>query len=232
MKDYLYALLSPLGRLSLPAYWALAGPLALVIVAVRWHLKEIVEFGSTWTAVILVLMGMQACLLARRLQDCDWNGIVVLPLIGFSTFALLVDLDPFLLGNDLELAAKQWAFINGLSYIGTGLTAIVCVYALLIFGDSTDNTYGPPFGETSESAQQKHLDRIRQRVRAEFDVPVEPVAVRTTVTKTRGSGGRKLITAPVAVDPTTSSQWETGTVASTALGFPTAPARKSGFGRH
>lgn len=231
MKSYVFALVSPLGRLSLPAYWLLAGPIAVVIFAIHWYLKGLDEYSSTWTAIILLLMAMQSCLLAGRLQDCDWNGIVVLPLIGLTTFALLVDLDPLMLGSDPETVAKQWGFVCGLSYLATALTAITCVYALLNFGDDTDNDYGPPFGETSESAQQKHKDRIRDRVRAEYATLIAPPPDRYMETKARITAGGKLASSPLDTDRNISAQWDADAAPGTALGFPPAPAQKTGFSR-
>ena len=180
MLAYVFAPFTPLGRLSLSAYWAFVAPLTVLILAIRWQLKAADQISETWYAVVLFLVWMQFCLLCRRLQDNGWPGLVVLPLAACCAFVLIVDIDPFVLGSDPDEVKETWGLLTQISYVGCGFWAAAWAHAMLIAGDIGENAYGPPFGETADTARQKRADKIRDRVRAEYGGPVQGPADRMT----------------------------------------------------
>ncbi len=227
MKDYLTAPFSPLGRLSLAAYWALSFPLTLLIIGIRWYVKVTDEPSTALSATVLLLMWMQFCLLCRRLQDNGIQGLVLLPFFGLSTFFLLFDLDPFMLGEDVEAVKLAWATIFKMAIISTLLTACGWLFALFSVGDPDENAFGPPFRETAESLRQKRTDKIRERVRAEYGVPGETdgstARIATSLAAAKGS---------VPFDPDAAGAWDPRFAPAGPRGLKGAKPPKSSFGRH
>jgi uncharacterized membrane protein YhaH (DUF805 family) len=227
MKVYLTAPFSPLGRLSLAAYWALSTPLTLAIIGIRWYVKETDEPSTVLSATVLLLMWMQFCLLCRRLQDSGIHGLILLPFFGLSIFLLLFDLDQFLLGDNVEAVKVAWGTVFKISIISALLTACGWLFALFSVGDPDENEFGPPFGETVESLRQKRTNKIRERVRSEYGAPgeVDPANARVASSLATPKGG-----APF--DPDAADAWDPRFAPSGPRGLKAVKPPKSSFGRH
>lgn len=229
MKAYLFSPFSPIGRLSLSAYWLLSTPLALLTVALRCYVDHGSELSNRLTIMVIGLAWMQFCLLSRRLQDCSLHGMFLLPAMGLSTFMLLVNLDPLILGSDPEVMNADWHIVFNVSYLAIIVLGIAWAYAMLAWGDQDENAFGPPFGETSDSIRQKRINKIRDRVRVEFAPHVELPIERRLNSTNRSSAGNSL-------DPTleigAAAEWDPKAANRNNLGFPApAPNRKHGFGQ-
>jgi uncharacterized membrane protein YhaH (DUF805 family) len=227
MKDYLSAPFSPLGRLSLAAYWALSAPPTLMIIGIRWYVKTTDEPSTALSATVLLLMWMQFCLLCRRLQDSGIPGLVLLPFVGFSTFLLLFDLDPYLLGENVEAVKLAWSTIFKIAIISTLFTACGWLFALFSVGDPDENDFGPPFRETVDSLRQKRTDKIRDRVRTEFGAPgeVEPANARIATSLAAQKS-------TVPFDPDAADAWDPRFAPAGPRGLKATKPQKTSFGRH
>ena len=167
MKSYIFALVSPLGRLPLSAYWIMVAPLIVALLGFRFYLQTTNDVGDSWYLLLIVLLWMHFSLLCRRLQDNNMPGMLLIPLFACLFFVLIMELDPLIIGIDPHDVA-DWDTVLHCCTLASGLLGCAWIYGVLIAGDVDITAYGPPLGETSETVRQKKTDRIRDRVKAQY----------------------------------------------------------------
>lgn len=218
MSHYVWALLSPAGRISRGALLMLAVPLAVATFAARFHLEMELQQGHEvadwWYALILVLIWPQFCLVSRSLQNSGIPGVVVMPLFGLVVFDFLLLLDPSVLGTTDEAFESNRQLLDTAMWAAANLLRGAVVYGIVMGSSETANAYGPPFGTDSAEVVQKKHAKIRERVRAEHSA---------------GQSSDALSRTPALVRAGASTSAALDAAASGKLGF-NRPATRKGFG--
>ncbi len=218
MNHYIWALLSPAGRISRGALLVLAVPLAIATFAARYHLEMELQQGHDvadwWYALILVLIWPQFCLVSRSLQNSGIPGVVVMPLFGLVVFDFLLLLDPSVMGSTDTDVESSYHLLDLAMQGARNLLRGAVLYGIVMGANETANAYGPPFGtDSAEVVQQKHA-KIRERVRSEH-------AAR--------QGSNPLAGAPALTRAGASAVTGSDEATGSKLGF-NRPAARKGFG--
>ena len=142
------ALFTPNQRLSVLPFVVFKIVVAVMTVVVYRSMCECSDNQWLSIGLYLLLMWMGFCLVANRFHDGGMSAVWIGAIYALMAFAFLVQLDPTLLGDDIE---TQEAWAQRLYIVRRMSGMLGCaILALSIKTQSEQgrNQYGLPFGET------------------------------------------------------------------------------------
>lgn len=182
---YLFALLTPRGRLS---QFAFAG-LAMVLFFVNYYCWYKITNGAQpspygpYTVALMIAMWSTFCIFSRRLHDVGSSGIWLIPLFIAAVCAFMTSLDPELFGIDSGYWGKLEGFADHGIRIVRAIVIAAFVYCVRAGGEAGTNAFGPEFGESEDKDPER--DPADQPVRFQRGIPVDQ---RTHLGERRQSG--------------------------------------------
>lgn len=157
------ATLSPDGRVSPLAFFTLFMPLIAADLLLYRAVAAMpaAERGLTnASALMLLVIYMQYCLLSRRRHDADQSGI---PALGFLLVAVVCwykTIDPAFLDFD-QAPSDQIAFVlDNLHHLGRGLAGALFLSSLLKPSLPGPNRFGQEFGENSDRVSRWRTESV------------------------------------------------------------------------
>lgn len=170
---YLFALITPRGRLS---QFAFAG-LAMLLFMINYYCWHKITNGAQaspygpYTIALMVAMWSTFCIFSRRLHDVGSSGIWLIPLLIAAIFAFLASLDPELFGVDTGYWGKLEVFADHGIRIVRAIVIAAFVYCVKAGGESGTNAYGPEFGESEDKTPEQ--DPADAPVRFQRGIPAD-----------------------------------------------------------
>ena len=164
-QHYLFALISPFGRLGQFHFALLACVIAFAHLYIYAKMQGIPEDQpwNVYSVALLVLVWCKFCIISRRLHDTGSNGLIAVPVLLLAVIIYLYVIDPSMAGSQALIDPNmKWLLDQGMS-VPRAIFIAAFMYCIRAGGESGPNAYGPEFGDTGDgiSATQATLDKER-----------------------------------------------------------------------
>lgn len=162
---YLYALISPNGRLGQFDFAFLAVLIAFAHMYLYSHIQHLPSNSDPWnifSITLLALIWCKFCILSRRLHDTGSNGFLAVPVLLVTVVIYLYIIDPSFAGPQEAIHPKMQSVLNQGMRLPRAIFIAVFLYCIRAGGESGPNGYGPEFGDSGDlSAARDVLDKKR-----------------------------------------------------------------------
>ncbi len=156
-QHYLFAVFSPLGRLSPLPFAFMVGVLSFtqiyLVGQMSWY--GALEGWDGYATALAITFWMTFCIFSRRLRDTGSSGMIMVPVFFAALGVLTLSTDPEsplyqVLDNPIVVL---WGDI-GLR-LASALYLAIVIYCAKAQGEEGPNAYGPAFGESRDTITRK-----------------------------------------------------------------------------
>ena len=162
---YLYALISPNGRLGQFDFALLAVLIAFAHLYLYSHMQHLPANAPPWnifSITLLALIWCKFCILSRRLHDTGSNGFIAVPVLIAAVIIYVCLIDPSFAGSKETQHPKLQFILEQGMRIPRALFIAVFLYCIRAGGESGPNGYGPEFGDSDDISKASNaLDKKR-----------------------------------------------------------------------